>query len=154
MDRSRNCGVATLHHPSERSAKSFELVRPFTASTMVRPDYKSFEANDLHMSTMSSDEAEGVALQPEVGNNAPVRGNKSRFLTIALGVLTLAGVVLLVSTKGGSTSKTMLPANGVVVDMHTFETTKAGSHEQHRIYIHIEIKPIITAVIMTHKTDY
>ena len=121
---------------------------------MVRPDYKSFEANDLHMSTMSSDEAEGVILQPEVGNNAPARGSKSRFLTIALGVLTLAGVVLLVSTKGGSTSKTMLPANEVVVDMHTFGTTTAGSHEQHRTCLYIEITPMITSLTMAYKADY
>lgn len=94
---------------------------------MVRPDYKSFEANDLHMSTTSSDEAEGVALQPLSGKDAPKRSNRSRFLTVALGVLTFAGVILLVSSKGGSTSKTMLPTNEVVVDMHAFETTTAGS---------------------------
>lgn len=100
---------------------------------MVRPDYKSFEANDLHMSTTSSDEAEGVIQQSQGANDAPVRGSRSKFLTVVLGVLTIAGVILLVSTKNGSTSKTMLPANEAIADMHAIGTTTGN--EQDRTYL-------------------
>jgi hypothetical protein len=110
---------------------------------MSRPDYKSFESNDLHMSNLSSDEAEVVTLLATDAKDvteSTARGNRKRFISIVSVVLAIVGVSLLVSFSNGPTQKGT--SAKVVADMHTFESISAGRKQ----YI---IKPTKIPVVTT-----
>lgn len=96
---------------------------------MALSNYNSFEANELHMATLSSDEAEAISLLQTDGTSdftidsaIRMRSQRRRLFSMISIVLALVGITLLVSISSVADSTSSSPSNMKISDMHTFES--------------------------------
>ena len=114
---------------------------------MVVANYKSFEADDLHMATLSTEEAESLALVPDAGVTDVVnpivrqRTNRNRFISVVSLILAIVGVTLLVSFSTGSNSKT----TSSNTDLHSFDSISSGTDMWSRL---LYVLSLLAAYIM------
>ena len=101
---------------------------------MALSNYNSFEANELHMATLSSDEAEAISLlQTDGTSNFTIdsairtRSQRRRLVSMISIVLALVGITLLVSISSAADSTSPSPSNMKISDMRTFESISGES---------------------------
>jgi hypothetical protein len=100
---------------------------------MTRPNYKSFEEADLHLSPYSEDEADTL-LPVDATKAADINSRNQRKRTISLVaiVLALVGVTMLVSFSSGPSSTKFTSMKGTKAsNMHSFESISTGSVALH-----------------------